>query len=74
MQTPRIISILLFNDSRKAGIGLWLFLTAHALLIAGLIKAGDWVWATTTAAALVGGGTVLDKLLANRRPPKPGPH
>jgi hypothetical protein len=69
---PKVVSFLLFNGSRKVGIGLWLFLTAHGLLIAGLIKAGDWVWATTTAAALVGGGTVLDKLLANRRLPKSG--
>lgn len=73
MRGQRILDILLFNDSRKTGIGLWLFVSAHALLIAGLIKAVDWVWATTTAAALVGGGTVMDKLLANRRPLKPGP-
>lgn len=71
-QWPGLVSLLLFNGSRKAGIGLWLFITATALLVAGLIKATDWVWATTTAVAVLGGGTVLDKFLANRKPPKPG--
>ncbi len=68
---PRIIDVLLFNDSRKAGIGLWVFYTATALLIAKLILASDWIWATTSAIAVVGGGTIADKFLESRKPPKP---
>lgn len=64
----KIIDILTFHDSRKVGVGLWLFITAHFLLVFKYITAGDWLAAIMASVALIGGGTVADAFLARKSP------
>lgn len=69
MKTPKIVDLLLFNDSRKVGVGLWLFITSHALLVFKYITSGDWLAAVMASVALVGGGTVMDTWLKGKNAP-----
>lgn len=68
---PGLVSLLLFNGSRKVGAALWLFITAHLLLIFKYITSGDWLASVMASVALIGGGTVADAFLARKSPPKP---
>lgn len=63
----QLLKILTFNDSRKVAIGLWLFISSHILLYFKLIGSTEWFGAMGLAAALVGGGTIADRLMKDKR-------
>ena len=69
MKIPKIIPILFFNDSRKVGFGLWLFIVAIGLLMENLIDADKWMLCVGLSAALIGGGTVADSWLGKVQKP-----
>lgn len=69
MKLPKVANILFFNESRKVGVGLWLFITSHILLVFKYITSGDWLAAVMASVALVGGGTVLDTWLKKKNDP-----
>lgn len=75
MKFPKIITILIFNDSRKVALGLWLLILATVLLFKGLIDADKWMLCVGLSVALVGGGTLGDGMLklktAQIAPPPP---
>ena len=66
MRLPKIVNILLFEESRKVCFGVWLYATSTALLIMRLIDAQSWMLCMGAAAALVGGGTIADRYLRNK--------
>jgi hypothetical protein len=63
-----LVKILLFNESRKVGFGLWLFLVSSWLLLKGsLITSEQWMTCVMLCSALLGGGTIADKWLSNQK-------
>ena len=56
-----ILTILLFMDSRKVGLAVWVFLVSSAYLGIKWISVSDWLTCVLAAVGLVGGGTWLDK-------------
>lgn len=64
MKTPRLINILILQDSRKVGFGLWGFITATVLTWRHLLDGAQWIECFFACSMLVGGGTVIDKMLA----------
>ena len=69
MKAPKLILIMLFEESRKVSFGVWLYATATWLLCAHLIDAQAWMLCMGASSALVGGGTVADKYLAKKDTP-----
>jgi hypothetical protein len=63
MKLPKIVEILAFNESRKVGFGMWLFIVACVFLVKGFIDSDKWMICAGCASALVGGGTVADAWL-----------
>lgn len=66
-----LFSLLLFKGSRKVAFGLWLFIIANAYLYLKVIQSGDWMTCVVLSSALVGGGSIADKWLANKNPAVP---
>lgn len=62
----KFLSILLFENSRKVGFGLWLLGISTALCIFDKINSSDWLSTMFLCAALIGGGTVVDKWLESK--------
>ncbi len=62
-----LYKLLVFKDSRKVGFGLWLFIAANVYLVRHLITSQDWFTAIALCSALIGGGTLGDKMLENQR-------
>lgn len=58
-----ILLSLWHSNSRKVAFGLLLFATATALLTFKKIGSGEWLTCVSLTATLVGGGTLLDKML-----------
>lgn len=75
MKMPKLIDLLLFNESRKVAFGLYLFAVACLFLVKKLVTADDWMLCVVFASSLVGGGTLADRWLDVRKkpgePPKP---
>jgi hypothetical protein len=60
----KILKILMFDESRKVGFGLWLFIVASYLLLKGsLITSEQWMTCMVMCSVLIGGGTVADSFL-----------
>ncbi len=62
-----LYKLLVFKDSRKVGFGLWLFIVSNVYLIRHLITSQDWFTAIALCSALIGGGTLGDKILENQK-------
>jgi hypothetical protein len=78
MKIPGIFKGLLFDESRKFGLGLWVMLLATVLLFKAMIDADKWMLCIGIAAGLIGGGTLADTYLGKKRavdalPPAPPP-
>lgn len=75
MQKPKIIDLLLFNESRKVAFGLYLFAVACTFLVKKLITAEDWMLCVVFTSSLIGGGSIADKWMDLKKkpiePPKP---
>ncbi len=57
-----LLKILLFNESRKAGFGLWLFVVSTTMVfMGGLIDSEKWMLCVALTTTLIGGGTLADK-------------
>lgn len=67
MKNIGMIKILLFNDSRKVGIGLWFYITTEVFFIMKLIDVQTWMGCKAMALTLIGGGTLADKMLQNKK-------
>lgn len=63
----RIKKMILFEDSRKVGFGVWLFLIATVLLIFKCVNSADWFMCAMASSGLIGGGTIADKFLESKR-------
>lgn len=61
---PKWIHILALGESRKAGFGVWLFIVANVFLKTGKIDAGVWLKCVFVSGALIGFGSILDKVVA----------
>lgn len=62
-----LIKLLIFKDSRKVGFGLWLFIVTNVYLVRHLVTSQDWFTVMALCSALVGGGTIADKMLENQK-------
>jgi len=62
-----LFKILLFNDSRKVGIGLWFFITSHLFFLFKMIDTQTWMACEVMALGLIGGGTVMDTYMKNKK-------
>lgn len=60
MKLPKIVDVLLFNESRKVCFGVYLFVVSNAFLWFKVIQSGDWMACIALSTALVGGGTLGD--------------
>lgn len=59
-----VLLSLWHSDSRKVAFGLLLFGTATALLVFGKrISSGEWLTCISLTATLIGGGTLMDRVL-----------
>lgn len=67
-----LLHLLFFRGSRKVSFGLYLFFTANAFLVYKLISSDQWFTCIALVSALIGGGTVADKFLENKKPPTNG--
>ncbi len=74
-QFPGIFLILMFNDSRKVGFGLWLFIVATTLLFYGPQRMTLDMWQNLALIAgfLIGGGTLADTWLTKKKNDAPPP-
>lgn len=63
---PRLVRILLFEESRKTAYAIWVTALATGLLCAGVLEAMHWVATVGTCAALVSGGAVWEKYLETK--------
>ncbi|HYF34344.1 MAG TPA: hypothetical protein VD994_03550 [Prosthecobacter sp.] len=65
--TPNILLILLFENSRKVGFGLWLFIVATILLLKGRLIDGDsWMLCAMASGAMITGGTMFDNYMKTK--------
>jgi len=75
MTIPKLVMLLAFENSRKVGFGLWLFIAAGIFLVKGLIDADKWILCIGLVTALIGGGTIADawmgKKVGKNDPPAP---
>lgn len=62
-----MLKILLFNDSRKVGIGLWFYVTTEVFFVMKLIDTQTWMACKAMSLTLIGGGTLADKMLQNKK-------
>lgn len=62
-----LVRILLFNDSRKVGIGLWFYAATEVFFVMHLIDTQTWMACKVMALTLIGGGTVVDKMIDNKK-------
>jgi len=63
----KILKILLFDESRKVGFGLWLFISANLLLWRHVITGDQWMDCVIMCSILIGGGTFSDKWLSKKK-------
>lgn len=77
MRLPKLLQLVLFEESRKVCFGLWLFITATVLRMKGLIDSDSWMMCAVLSSALIGGGTVADRFMALKKgdahAPSPAP-
>lgn len=64
-----LIHLLLWKGSRKVAFGIYLFVVANIYLYIKLISSDQWFTCVCLTTALIGGGTVADKFLENKKPP-----
>lgn len=62
----RILDLLLLQDGRKVGFGLWLAIVSSIFLCLKLITSLEWLNCMYLSSALIGGGTVLDTYLKGK--------
>lgn len=62
----KFLSILLFENSRKVGFGVWLFAISTALCVFDKINSSDWLTCMFLCSSLVGVGTVADTYLKGK--------
>ena len=67
---PSLFDLLLFNGSRKVGLGLWILILTNLYFFWSMISVETWQGMTLLSSALIGGGTVADKLLEKKNEPK----
>lgn len=67
MNNVGIVKILLFNDSRKVGIGLWFYISSEVFFLLKLIDVQTWMGCKAMALTLVGGGTVVDRMMEKKK-------
>ena len=65
IKLPKVFDILLFNESRKVGLGLWLFIIVNFFFYFNRVSVETWQGMILLSSAMVGGGTIADKMLAN---------
>jgi hypothetical protein len=75
---PSLLHHIFNADSRKVGLGWWIFIVATWLLAkAHVISADQWMECVMLSTALVGGGTIMDSFLNKKfgvpLPPAPPP-
>ena len=63
---PRVLKILLFEESRKTAFACWVFFCATMLLVFELIEPLHWVEAVGICSALVSGSAVWEKYLERK--------
>lgn len=63
----RIVNLLLLQDGRKVGFGLWLAIISSIFLCLKLITSSEWLSCIYLSSALIGGGTVLDTYLKKEK-------
>lgn len=68
-----LIKILIFNDSRKVGWGLWFHITTEVFFVMKLIDTQTWMACKAIVGTLIGGGTLADKMLDKRGTPDAKP-
>jgi hypothetical protein len=62
-----LIKILLFNDSRKVGWGLWFHISTELFFIMKLIDLQTWMACKAIVGTMIGGGTLMDKAMENKK-------
>ena len=62
-----LLRLLAFNQSRKVAFGLWLFIVCNVYLWFRILNADQWMNCILLSTGLVGGGTVMDAFLANKK-------
>jgi hypothetical protein len=67
MKTPGILKGLLFNESRKFGLGLWLLLIAVVFFGKAMLTAEQFMTMIMVVSALIGGGTLADTWLGKKK-------
>ncbi len=59
--------IMMFEDSRKVAFGIYLFIVSTLLLTGKFVTSGDWLTCVFLSSALIGGGTIADQLMKDKR-------
>lgn len=62
-----LLQLLLWKGSRKVSFAIYLFLVANAFLVYKLVSSDQWFTCIALCTALVGGGTLGDKLIEARK-------
>ena len=61
MKNKKLFKIMTFEESRKVGVGMWVFIFCNIYLPLKLITSTDWITGVIVSATLIGGGTIADK-------------
>lgn len=65
--TPNIVLILLFEDGRKVGFGVWgIILSTWLLLRGGLITGDQWFLCFLICGSILTGGTMFDTWMKSK--------
>lgn len=69
MKMPGLFKILLFDDSRKVGWGVWFHISSEAWFYLHLIDVQTWMACKAIVATMIGGGTLADSWLGKAKQP-----
>ena len=64
--TPNIVLVLLFEDGRKAGFGVWGVLLSTWLLLKSLITGDQWFLCFLICGGILTGGTMFDTYIKSK--------
>lgn len=66
MKMPRLFKIVLLEESRKVGFGIWLFVVSIVFFAIDKLKAADFIQSMMMVWSLIGGGTIMDTYLKGK--------
>lgn len=69
--TPNVIAILMFENGRKFGLGVWIIVIATVLALQKVLTGDLWFLSTLVGGSIATGGNMFDKWIAVKKGEEP---